>query len=145
GMMMGKDASFAVYDSNGVTLLANDMLPMGMAATQPDLSKDDALLAYVVPAAGTISMQGDHHFMGGSLYTSTFDAATNAMGAPKVVIASNGTENYYYPAIAPDGSFLMFNDAPSDDSFYNRKARVKLLHLPQQAGATPIDLPALNV
>src|SRR5262249_20943583 len=84
---MLKNVSFVVFDGNGVTLLATDKLPVGMAATQPDLSKDDKLLAYVVPKAGTISSAGDHHFMGGSLYTSTFDAATNAMGAPQLVIA----------------------------------------------------------
>jgi hypothetical protein len=137
--------AFAVFNGDGTTVLATDTLPMSMAATQPDLSRDDATLVYVVPQAGTISSAGDHHFMGGSLYTSTFDASTNALGAPALLLGATGTSNYYYPAIAPDGSFVVFNDAPDGDSFYNRKARVKLLHLPAQANAQPIDLPALNV
>jgi hypothetical protein len=139
-----KNKAFAVFNGDGSSLLATLALPTGMTATQPDLSRDDAFLAYVVPQAGSISTAGDHHFMGGSLYTSTFDAAGNAMGAPAVLLAATGTSNYYYPAIAPDGSFLAFDDAPEGDSFYNRKARVKLLHLPGAAGAAPIDLPALN-
>jgi hypothetical protein len=147
--------SFAVYDNNGATMLASLALPAGMTGTQPDLSKDDATLAFVVPQAGTISMFGDHHFLGGSLYLAPFNAPTKALGAPTVLLASNGTVNYYYPNIAPDGSFVVFNEAtpsmPLDggiangDAFYAREARVKLVHLPAQANAMPIDLPALNV
>jgi hypothetical protein len=137
--------SFAIFSGDGMTLVGNAALPNGMAATQPDLSADDKTLVYVVPKAGTISMQGDHHFMSGSLYTSTFDVTTNTMGTPTPLMASGGTDTYYYPSIAPDGSFAMFNAAPDGDAFYNRNASVKLLHLPAQAGATPIDLPNLNV
>lgn len=140
-----KNVSFLVYDGDGAKLLATDALPMSLAATQPDLSHDGKTLAYVVPQAGTISMAGDHHFMGGSLYLSSFDAATNALGTPSLLLASTGTANYYYPNIATDGSFVVFNAAPDSDSFYNRKARVVLLHLPAVANAQPIDLPALNV
>jgi uncharacterized membrane protein YgcG len=141
---MGMNKSFAVFNGDGAALLATDALPTGVTATQPDLSKDDATLVYVVPKPGTIPNAGDHHFAGGSLFTSTFDAA-NHLGAPVSVLASTGTKNFYYPAISPDGSFLLFNEAPDGDAFYNRNARVKVLHLPPVAGAQPIDLPALNV
>jgi len=140
-----KNKAFAVFDGDGNTLLATDTLPMSLAATQPDLSRDDGTLVYVVPQVGTIAPEGDHHFMGGSLYTSTFDAVTNGLGAPALLLGATGTRSYYYPAIAPDGSFVVFNDAPDSDSFYNRNARVKLLHLPAGASPAPIDLPALNV
>ena len=144
--------SFAVFDGDGTTQLASAALPTGMAATQPDLSADDASLVFVVPAAGTISKAGDHHFKAGALYVSTFDATTNALGAPKSLLGATG-QNYYYPSFSPNGSFLIFNDAPdaadtattNGDAFYNRSARVKLLHNPPAAGATPIDLPALNM
>ena len=142
---MGMNKSFAIFDGNGATLLATAALPVGVAATQPDLSKDDATLFYVVPQAGTISMTGDHHFMGGSLFSSTFNAGANTLGPPTSLLAATGTQNFYYPAVSPDGAFLMFNEAPDSDSFYNRKARVKLMHLPAQANAQPIDLPALNI
>ena len=39
----------------------------------------------------------------------------------------------------------MLNEAAKDGAFYNRGARVKLLHFPSAAAAKTIDLPALNV
>ena len=48
-----------------------------MLGTQPDLSKDDSELVFVVPASGTIAMAGDHHFTGGSIYTSAFILCAN--------------------------------------------------------------------
>jgi hypothetical protein len=153
---MGMNKSFAVFDQNGATTLATDTLPtMGMTSmkgTQPSLSADDGTLVFVVPSTVSgfgISMAGDHHFFGGSLYLSTFNPTTNALGAPSMILASTGTPpnatNFYYPDIAPDGSFVLFNAAPNGDAFYNPNARVQLIHLPAQAGAQPIDLPALNV
>src|SRR5262249_35272251 len=89
------DTSFAVWDGNGATQLAT--LSLGtLEATQPDLSKDDGTLVFVVPAAGTIDKSGDHHFTGGSLYTASFDNANNTIGAPAQLLAANG-RNYYYP------------------------------------------------
>lgn len=148
-----KNAAFAIFDGDGTNLLATAMLPAMMQGTQPDLSRDDKSLVFVVPPTGMmtgISQQGDHHFTTGALYTATFDVGTNALGAPTQLLAASG-RNYYYPSFSPDGAFLVFNDAPqpgntattNNDAFYNRGARVKLLHFP--AGGTPIDLPALNV
>jgi hypothetical protein len=140
-----KNASFTINDGDTAALLATSLFPMGVAATQPDLAKDDKTLVYVVPQAGTISSAGDHHFMGGSLFLSTFDATANTISAPSLLLAATGTQNFFYPAITPESSFVVFNEAPEGDSFYNRKSRVKLLHLPAKPGAVPIDLPALNV
>ena len=98
------------------------------------------------------SSAGDHHFVGGSLWSATFDPSANTIsGAAQILQAQN--RNYYYPNLAPDQGFIVFNDAPqpgntmttNNDAFYNRDARVKLLHFPPSAGATPLDLPALNV
>ena len=144
------DTSFAIFDGNTQALLGTAALPAGMAATQPDLSADDASLVFVVPKAGTIAKEGDHHFEGGALYWAPFDAAANTLGAPTQLLA-DAAHNYYYPSVSPGGSFVVFDDAPqpgntataNNDAFYNRGARVKLLHFP--AGGTPIDLPALNV
>jgi hypothetical protein len=147
-----KNLAFAVFDGDGATLLSTQTLAGGIAATQPDLSSDDKTLVYVVPKAGTIDKAGDHHFKAGSIYTSTFDAATNAVGAPTSLLTAAG-RNYYYPSFSPNVTFVIMNDAPdaadtatsNGDAFTNRGARVKLLHYPPAASATPIDLPALNV
>jgi hypothetical protein len=146
----GQNKTFQVWDGDGKALLATTTLPAGMTATQPDLSRDDTSLVFVVPKAGTISKAGDHHFEGGSLFWSTFDPASNAMGAPTQLLA-DAARSFYYPTISPNGTFVLFNDAPqpgntattNNDAFTNRGARVKLLHFP--GGGAPIDLAKLNV
>ena len=129
-----KDLAFGVINGDTAASIATPATPGLVAATQPDLSKDDKTLIYVVPQAGTISTAGDHHFMGGSLFSTTFDAATNALGAATLLLQASGTQNFYYPNLSPSQTFLVFNEAPDGDSFYNRKARVKLLHFPPKAG-----------
>ena len=153
----GMDKSFAVYDSNGATLLGSPAIPS--PGTQPDLSKDDKTLLFVVPVAGPaacdmapFSMQGDDHFVGGSLWSAAFDPTANTLSGAKQILQATG-RSYYYPNLSPDQGFIVFNDAPqpgntmttNNDAFYNRGARVKLLHFPPSAGATPLDLQALNV
>ena len=152
GMMMGGNKAFAIFDDNGQNLITSDALPSGMLGTQQSLSADDGTLVFVVPSTVSgygISMAGDHHFFGGSLYLASYNTTTNALGTPVPLIQSTGTApsatNFYYPDIAPNNSFVVFNEAPSGDAFYNVNARVKLLHNPSVANAQPIDLPALNV
>jgi len=151
-----QNKAFAVFDGDGANLLATDMLPTNMLGTQPDLSEDDTTLVFVVPGTAnnktTISNAGDHHFMGGSLFTASFDASGNTLGTPAAYIQATGTQNFYYPSFAPDGSFVVFDEADDassgnndDDAFYNRKARVKIMHWPAQQGDAPLDLGALNV
>ncbi len=151
-----QNKAFEIYDGNGGTLLATAMLPTNMQATQPDLSKDDSTLVFVVPGVvnnqTTISQAGDHHFMGGSLYTSGFSATANTLTAPQAFLMATGTQNFYYPSFDPTGQFIIFNEADdassannNDDAFYNRKARVKIMHYPAQSGDSPLDLTALNV
>ncbi|MGZ3449254.1 MAG: hypothetical protein ACXVEF_06620 [Polyangiales bacterium] len=146
-----KNAALAVFDGDGATLLKNNLLPTGMLATHPDLSRDDKNLVFVVPGplppmtTTSISKEGDHHFLGGALTTATFDVASNTIGTPSAILTPTGTVNYYYPSFSPNGTFLVFNSAPKEDAFYNRNARVQLMHFPAAAGAKPIDLKALNV
>lgn len=144
-----KNLAFDVFSGDGTTLIKSN--PLTVEGTQPDLSKDDKHLVFVVPgplpgaAATSISKAGDHHFLAGSLYTASYDVASSTVGAPSEILASTGTENYYYPSFSPDGAFLVLDDATTNESFYNRVARVKLLHFPPSAGAKPLDLPSLNL
>jgi len=141
---------FAVFNtasSNGSlsspTLTGSLQVPNGWQATQPDISPDDSTLLYVVPPAG-VSTAGDHHFLQASVYSSSVNLATLSLGQPNVLLSSTGTQNFYYPSFAPSQSFVIFNEAPDGDAFYNRQARVKLIHFPNQTGDLPLDLPALN-
>jgi hypothetical protein len=140
-----KNASFQVFDGDTAALIATPPIGANLVATQPDLSHDDANLVYVVPQSGSISSAGDHHFMAGSLYASTFDASTNALGAPTLLLGATAPQAFYYPSFSPDGHFVVFDEAPDGDVFWNRKARVKLAHFPGANPATPIDLPSLNL
>ncbi len=143
--------AFAVFDGNGKVLLNTAMLPTNMAGTQPDLSRDDKSLVFVVPQPGTISTKGDHHFFGGSIYSTSFDTGTNGIGIPTLLLPA-GSRSYYYPSFSPNNTFIVLNDAPqpgnaattNNDAFYNRSARVKLIHNPPGSNPVAIDLAALN-
>jgi hypothetical protein len=148
----GPNQTFAVIDGTSSAYLGVIALPMGTAATQPDLSKDDSTLVFVVPAAKTIQMAGDDHFKLGAIWGASVDLTNYALGMPAQLIGATG-HNYYYPALSSDKSWLVLNDAPdapdtmtsNGDAFYNRNARVKIAHYPPASGATPIDLAALNI
>jgi hypothetical protein len=117
-----------------------------MAGTHPDLSPDDKTIAFVVPRAMTISPEGDHHFLGGSIYTAPFDVAANTMGAASAMLQAQAGETFYYPSFAPGGGFLVLNavtgGTATEDAFYHRRARVALLRSP--GGKAVVELPALN-
>ena len=157
----GHDASFAVWTSDGTTQLATDPLPgMGMTqlyGTQPNLSFDDKTLVFVAPAVvngmSTISQAGDHHFLGGSLWSAKFStAAPYGLTNFTEILTATGQENFYYPDQSVDGNWLVFdeNDDTSatnndGDCFYSRQARVKIMHFPPKPNDKPIDLANLNV
>jgi hypothetical protein len=147
--------SFAVWNGDGTAQLATDPLVVNgtqIQGTQPNLSADDKTLVFVQPAAGTISMAGDHHFLGGSLWSAHFDTSTYALTAFTELLAAGAGQSFYYPDQSPDGNWVIFNEtdgttpANNDgDCFYSRQARVKIMHFPPQPGDTPLDLPNLNV
>ena len=159
---MGMNKSFAVWSGDGKTMLATDALPMGsnnmpMQGTQPNLSADDKTLVFVAPGLtsggmSTISMAGDHHFLGGSLWSASFATATHALSNYTKILSATGQQNFYYPDQSSDGNWVVFNEnddtsaANNDgDCFYSRQGRVKMMHFPPQAGDQPLDLPNLNV
>jgi hypothetical protein len=154
GMMGGAmpDSVLAVWNGDGTMPVTTNALPSGMQGTQPNLSWDDKRLVFVAPAKGTISTAGDHHFTGGSLWSAAFDPTSGALSSFASMLASDGTQNFFYPDQSVDGNWVVFNEADdtsaannTNDCFYNRKARVKMVHIPLQAGDQPLDLGRLNV
>jgi hypothetical protein len=158
---MGSNSSFGVWNGDGTQLLSTALLPktnnVQLQGTQPNLSWDDKTLVFVVPgrnamAMSTVSMAGDHHFLGGSLWSASFDATSHTLSNIVPLLPSNGTQNFYYPDQSVDGGWLVFNEADdtsaannTNDCFYNRKARVKAMHFPPEKGDVPLDLGKLNV
>jgi hypothetical protein len=138
----------------------------GTRPTMPDWSVDGTSVVYVRPAAfgswDQSARNDDNHLFGGTLYAASY-AGGAAFGAPAVLVASQG-ENNYYPSYSPDApaSFVLFDRAPLDttvatltgcvgtiprvtcpnDSFANPAARLMLVS--NAPGALPIDLENAN-
>jgi hypothetical protein len=156
-----KNMAFAVWDGDGTKKLGTAPLPkvggVQLEGTQPNLSWDDRTLVFVVPGrthagASTISKAGDHHFLGSSLWSASFDANARTLEHVQPLLTPDGSQTYYYPDQSVDGHWVVFDEnddasaANNDgDCFYSRKARVKLMHVPPRPGDAPLDLARLNV
>jgi hypothetical protein len=132
-----------------------------LRGTTPDFAPDDSSVVFAAPPNVLImnpySTTGSHAgfwkktkgtsddlwFAGASLYTAPWDDTNKALGAPTQLVASDGTNNYYYPSYSPEGSYIAFNFAPEGPNFHNPKARVQLV-VNGQATPTPTDLARLN-
>jgi hypothetical protein len=141
---------FHRYDGD-TGALVNDVAvgSSGTRITHPDWSKDGATVYFVVP--GSMLTWGNHkddtHFAAGSIYKTTYDAVSDSFSAPVALVTSSGPdENNYYPAISPDGQYLVFNravgtDVAGHDAFSNPNARLLALTM---SGGTPIDMTLAN-
>ena len=130
--------------------------PTGMQGTQPNLSADDSTLVFVVARRDRTRISHGRATTTSWAARSTRSASTRRRTRSRTLApfldGQPGTQNYYYPDSRSDGNFVVFNEKTTPrprtttaTAFYNRKARVKLLHFPAQAGDAPLDLPALNV
>jgi hypothetical protein len=129
--------------------------PGTLRATTPDWAPDDSRVVFAVPpnvfvssptAGYWMKKQGprdDLMFAGASLWASPWNAATKKLDAPVQLLASDGTNNFYYPSFSPDGSLIVYNYAPDGSNFHNPKARVEVINA---SAATPTrdDLAKLN-
>jgi hypothetical protein len=158
---------FSLWDGQTGTFTgAVPMGPAGTRPTMPDWSVDGTSIVYVRPTAvaswDTGQRSDDDHIFGGSLYVAPY-AGSGSFGAPAVLVASQG-ENDYYPSYSPDApaSFVLFDRAPLDlsvatltgcvgtipratcpnDSYANPAARLMLVA--STPGATPVDLANAN-
>lgn len=147
----GKRGTFHVVSNLGVPVAkiepADLTVPRGAT---PDISPDDKKVVFSAmanqeggpttpgffgsSAHGNVAPDGftDEYFTGAGLYLSTWDSATNAMGAPTAIFpaaAANATNpgNYYYPAWSPDGSLIVFNYAASGANYHNPLAKMMLV------------------
>jgi hypothetical protein len=130
-------------------------LPGSLRGTTPDWSPDDSTVVFAVPPNVKVNPPkpgywqakagpaDDLWFAGASLYTAQWDLETNQLGAPALLLAAAGTDNYFYPSFSPEGSLIVFDHAASGANFHNPLARIQLVPA-GAAGATPVDLSTLN-
>lgn len=157
---------FSLWDGEGKFVASVPLGAPGTRPTMPDWSVDGSSIVYVQPTQvgswDSAQRRDDDHIFGGSLYRVLY-AGSGVFGAPAVLLASRG-ENNYYPSYSPDApaSYVLFDRAPLDstvgaltgcvgvaprticpnDSYANPAAR--LLLLSNAPGAAPIDLESAN-
>ncbi len=111
-----------IYDTSGgagqgATLQTYPMT-QDERATQPDWSADGKSIVYVKPTTETWPWS----FQSGSIVVLTEDS-TGKFGSPRILVASTGGQNNYYPSFSPDGKWVLFNRS-SGDSYNNADAEV---------------------
>ncbi len=104
----------------------------GALLSQPNLSQDGNLLVYVQgqPVAG----KSEAHVQNGSLRTLT---KANGFGVPTDLLLTQGAQNNYYPAITPDGQWVLFTRA-NGDSFDNPGAQLFAVAADGKSAAFPL-------
>lgn len=107
--------------------------PAGMIDTMPVLSADTRTVVYVRGRA--VAGQAESHVQQGSIVRQQKSGDT--WGAPVVLVQQSGTENNYYPALSPDGRFVIFTRA-AGDSFDNPGASLWTVPLDGSRGALPL-------
>lgn len=122
--------------TSGMLMGKNPSLPN---ATMPDVSPDGKTVVFaraptlcLPPLCPNLSTEK------ASLFTVPFQA-DGTFGTPTEIVKSAG-ENNYYPAISPDGRFVLFNRA-AGDSYDAKDATVMVVPV---GGGTPIDLQSVN-
>jgi hypothetical protein len=113
--------------------------------TYPDWSLDGGTMAFT---RATRDFYGDWHFLGGQIEVMTFNGP-GIWGEPEVIVPAEPDVNYYYPAISPDTSWIIFNKSSElgaytspGDSYSDDDAQLWVTAID---GGDPIALDAANL
>ena len=159
GKGMSNTGELLVYNGDtGISIGARTFTSLaGMRVANPDLSEDGKTVYFTVPGSiltgqtstsGNYKNKDDLHFMNGSIWSASYDTATDTFGTPtELVTAASTDENNYYPAISPDGTALIFDRAEgttldTHDNYNNPNATLYAMTVP---GGTPIALAKANL
>lgn len=134
-----QDAVITVYNTADMSSMG--AMPVDVAGTQvshPDLSPDGSRLVYSHLASG-----GDIFYNGGTLWTRSYDAVTNAFGPETPLVAAGAAgANNYYPSFSPDGEWVLFNRSETGSAYNNPGASMWIVKA--DGSAPPIQLAAAN-
>ncbi|HZH02433.1 MAG TPA: hypothetical protein VEY30_01535, partial [Myxococcaceae bacterium] len=119
-------------------------------ANHPDWSPDGRTIAYVkMGDRGSDLTISNQKFFGGALFTVSREG--NAWSAPKLLLSAAAGKNRYYPAFAPDSSFVVFDEStcaagqPKDRNCNaDSDPSAKVFALSTAEGAAPIPLTQAN-
>jgi hypothetical protein len=109
----------------------------GHYGSHPDWSPDGTQIVYV--SVGQPNGQSEWSFGQGSLVVVT-DQGMGMFGAPKVIVQSQG-ENNYYPSFSPDGKWILFNRG-ANQAYNDNTAEVWVV--PADGSAAPTALTNAN-
>lgn len=140
------DGSELIGSHNGVLTVRNYAdqsvimdVPTAVAdASQPDLSPDGKHLAYVA-VGGTYGC--DWCFNNGGIAVIDYDQTTHTFGAPRTLVPTDPSSNFYYPTWSPDGQWILFNRSTGDS--YN-DPDATLFVVKADGSAPPIALGTAN-
>lgn len=136
-----------IITSNGVSLIWRNAWngeaaapnPLVSKGTMPDYHPDMTMIVFA--RAGGLNIVASPGINNGSLYLLHRSGLT--WGAEQLLVqASNGSENNYYPAFSPDGSYVMFNRSAENNSYL---APDSMVYIVPTAGGAPIALSKANL
>jgi hypothetical protein len=87
--------------------------------SHPDVSPDGTHIVATQTKAGT-----EVWTSASDLVVFDYDATAKTVGAPRVLVAQDGAEYPYYPSFSPDNQWVLYNRAPSGDSYNNAHAEL---------------------
>jgi hypothetical protein len=119
-------------EADGGTSLGD--VPTGGTASMPDWSADGNHLVFVTHQ-GT-----DYRATSGSIQV--IDYNNGVWGTPRMLVASQGGDNNYYPQFSPDGEWIVYNHAASDNSYNNPGAEVWIVR--SDGAGSPFKLEAAH-
>ena len=106
----------------------------GKQATHPELSPTGDLLVFTQLKHANPGLD----YGEGSIATSRLIGT--AAGWPAVIVKGSDTQNNYYPAVSPDGKWIIFNRSDSG-SYSNNRAELWVV---PTSGGTPVELRRAN-
>ena len=117
--------------------------PTGGFIADPDISHAGTSIAYTSSPPNQFGQMDEYVVSGASIYTSTFDPTTGALGTPSVLVAADSSTESYYPSWSPDDQWMLFTRSTNDTSYDVASAELWVVNT--NGSSPPILLNSANV